>query len=199
MKEFIEEIAKGAGKILMDNFGKLKNIERKGVRDIVTNVDKLSEKYIIEKIKERYPDHAVLGEESGKSGGSDKLWIIDPLDGTKNYSIRNPFFNVAIAFSQKGEVTNAGVYLPFMDEFYYAEKGKGATMNNEPIKVSDVSELKDGFIQFCHGQSDIGIKNISKIYTHLRPKVLALRQQGAAEAELCFVAAGRTPVYFIKK
>ncbi len=199
MKEFIEEIAKGAGEILLENFGKLKHVKSKGVRDIVTNVDKLSEDFIISKIKEKFPNHSILGEESGEIKGekSDKLWIIDPLDGTKNYSVRNPFFNVSIAYAENKEVKHAGVYVPFLDEFFYAEKGKGATMNDKPIKISDTSELKNSFVQFCNGHTDEAIKNISKIFTHIRPKVLALRQQGAGAMEMCYVAAGRAPAYFM--
>ena len=197
IENFIEKTAKGAGKILMKHFGKLKHIEPKGRRDVVTEADKLSEKFIISQIKKKFPNHAILGEETGMHGKSKNLWVIDPLDGTKNYSIRNPFFNVSIAFLQNGEITNAGVYAPFLDEFYYAEKGKGATLNKKRIHVSDVSDLKNSFVQFCRGVSNKAIRNCSKIYSHLLPKVLALRQQGAAELEMCFVAAGRTPVYYM--
>ena len=197
MKEFMEQIAKGAGEILMENFGKLKHIEHKGARDIVTNVDKLVEEFIISKIKEKFPEHAILGEESGKQGDSEKMWIIDPLDGTKNYSIRNPFFNVSIAYAENKDVKHAAIYIPFLDEFFYAEKGKGATLNNKPIQVSDVPDLKNSFVQFCNGMSDKAIENISKIFTHIRPKVLALRQQGAGAMEMCYVAAGRAPIYFM--
>ncbi len=197
MELFIKQVAKGAGRILMKHIGKLKHIEQKGRIDVVTEADKLSEKFIISQIKKKFPEHAVLGEETGMHGKSKNLWVIDPLDGTKNYAIRNPFFNVSIAFMQNREVTHAGVYAPFLDEFYYAEKGKGAKLNGKKIHVSNVSDLKKSFVQFCNGLSNKAIKNISKIFTHLRPKVLALRQQGAAELELCFVAAGRAPVYIM--
>lgn len=197
IEKFIEQTAKGAGKILIEHFGKLKHIESKGRMDLVTEADKLSEKFIISRIKKHFPKDAILGEETGMHGKSKRIWIIDPLDGTKNYAIRNPFFNVAIALVEDGEVTHAGVYAPFLGEFYYAEKGKGAKLNGKKIHVSDVSDLKKSFVQFCNGLSNKAIKNISKIFAQLRPKVLALRQQGAAELELCFVAAGRTPVYFM--
>ena len=86
-----------SGKILIKHFGKLKHIEPKGRRDVVTEADKLSEKFIISQIKNKFPKHSILGEETGIYGKSKNLWVIDPLDGTKNYAIRNPFFNVSIS------------------------------------------------------------------------------------------------------
>jgi len=91
----------------MKHLGKLKHVESKGRRDIVTEADKLSEKYIISQIKKHFPKDAVLGEETGMHGKADRVWVVDPLDGTKNYAIRNPFFNVAIALVENGEVTHA--------------------------------------------------------------------------------------------
>lgn len=134
------EAAKEAGKFLKMNLGKVKNIERKREEiNLVTEIDKGSEKKIIEFIKSKFPNHGILAEESGEtSKTSEYKWIIDPLDGTTNYTHSFPVFCVSIALEYKGEVIIGVVYDPNLDELFYAEKGKGAFLNGKKnLRIKD--------------------------------------------------------------
>lgn len=138
MKELAITAAEEAGKILMENFGKISNIDRKSERELVSNVDIASENRIIEVIKSKYPDHNILCEESEfAETASDYKWIIDPLDGTHNYIHGLSVFGVSIAIEHKDEIVMGVVNLPYNNEIYWAEKGKGAYRNGERIHVSE--------------------------------------------------------------
>ena len=112
------------------------SIETKGKNDFVTEVDKNAEGIIISVIKNAYPEHAFLAEESGQEGENDYLWIIDPLDGTTNFLHGFPHFSVSIALQNKGVLEQAVIYDPLKQELFTASKGKGAQLNNRKIRVS---------------------------------------------------------------
>jgi len=196
MKEFMYSLVKEAGKILRENYDNIKQIDAKSARDIVTNVDKEAEEKIKSMIKEKFPDHAFLGEESGQTGDNPNLWIVDPIDGTKNYAKHISFFNTSIAFSQNKKITHGIIYDPIEDEIFYAEKGKGAFLNDKPIKVSETDELIKSFVCFCRGVGDEAIDNSTRIYRKLAPKLNSLRQFGAAALELGYLAAGRIDAFY---
>jgi myo-inositol-1(or 4)-monophosphatase len=140
MKDLAIKAAREAGKILLENFGRIKRVDAKGVRDLVSNVDIASEIRIIDMIKEQYPAHSILCEESeGSKNESDYKWIIDPLDGTHNYIYGIDIYGISIAIERKGELIIGVIYLPYCDEMYWAEKGKGAYFNGELIRVSSRS------------------------------------------------------------
>ena len=126
---FIFPLAKGAGEIQLAYFrGDDLGIETKSnVYDVVTRADKESEAYIVQAILGRYPGHGILGEEGGVMGteGSDYRWVIDPLDGTTNYSQGLPIFSVSIALQHQGETVVGGVYAPYLGELFWASKGGG--------------------------------------------------------------------------
>ena len=124
----------------MDRVGDI-SIESKGKNDFVTEVDKNAEEIIIYTIKNAYPEHAFLGEETGQRGESDFLWIIDPLDGTTNFLHNFPHFAVSIALQHKGVLEQAVVYDPLKQELFTASKGKGALLNNRKIRVSNKKTL----------------------------------------------------------
>ena len=119
----------------MDRVGDI-SIESKGKNDFVTEVDKNAEEIIIYTIKNAYPEHAFLGEETGQRGESDFLWIIDPLDGTTNFLHNFPHFAVSIALQHKGVLEQAVVYDPLKQELFTASKGEGAYLNDERIRVT---------------------------------------------------------------
>jgi len=148
MKELAITAAKEAGKILLDGFGKIKRVDTKGIRDLVSNVDIASEKKIIETIKTRYPDHNILCEESDSHiTNSDYKWIIDPLDGTHNYIYGLSTYGVSIALEYKGELVLGVIYVPYSNEMFWAERGKGAYLNNERLRVSD-RKLDEAMVVF---------------------------------------------------
>ena len=197
LKDFVEEVIKEAGEIISQKYTQTFKVQAKGSRDVVTEVDKSVEKFISQKIKEKFPEHAILGEESGKYGESDSLWIIDPLDGTKNFVTHTPFFNIAIAYLEKGEPVLAMVYNPITKELFYAEKGKGALLNGESIHVSETDKLLDSSVYFCRGLTEKALERSAKFYSKLIKETRSLRQMGSAELELCYVAAGRIEAFYI--
>jgi len=147
MKSLMLKAAKAAGKILMKNYGKVKFIKVKDQESYVTNVDLESEKFIISTIRKKYPEHDIVSEESGRlNKKSDYRWYIDPLDGTHNYIHKLPMFGVSIGLEYKGKIILGAICLPYFDELYVAEKGKGAFLNGKRLKVSNRKELKKSFI-----------------------------------------------------
>ena len=137
--DFIFPLAKGAGEIQLAYFrGNDLGIETKSnAYDVVTRADKESEAYIVQAILGRYPGHGILGEEGGVMGtaGSDYRWVIDPLDGTTNYSQGLPIFSVSIALQHKGETVAGVVYAPYLGELFWASKGGGAYMKSRSGEV----------------------------------------------------------------
>lgn len=191
--EFTTKTAKECGEILMQYYDKpdLK-FERKGYNDPATEADLASEKHAINAIREAYPDHAILAEESGKSDKeSDYVWIIDPLDGTSNFKHSLPIFCVSIGLEYKGEIICGAVYNPRTDEMFSAEKGKGAYLNGKPIKVTDretkeFSAVATGFAP----KPEIIEKNLPNFNNFMKEGFL-IRRLGAAAIDLCYTACGR--------
>ncbi len=195
MLQVAVDAALEAGKFLIANVGKIKSIERKGGQEtnLVTEVDKKAEQIIIGRIKEKYPDHDFLGEESGSAKiTSDYRWIIDPLDGTINYTHGVPVICVSIALEHNGEIEVGVVYDPNLNELFTAEKGKGARLNNQKIQVSKTTRLIESLIVtgFPYDIRD----NPDPVLSHFRnflTEAQALRRPGSAAMDLCYVSAGR--------
>lgn len=141
MKAILSEALLVAGKIQKENFSKVHEISvKESISSIVTEVDVASEKCIMDVIRRHFPDHNLLGEESGLiDNHSDYTWVIDPLDGTSNYAAGIPWFGVLIAVFKKKEPVVAGAYLPMQDVLYCAEKGKGCFIDNHKTTMQTVS------------------------------------------------------------
>lgn len=196
MKELAIHAAKEAGKILMENFHKKHQVSVKAFNEIVTEVDVMAEKKIISILREKFPDHQILAEESGlEKTDSEYQWIIDPLDGTKNYSIRHPFFNVSIGLVKSKEIILGVVYAPVTDELYVAEKGKGSFLNGEKISVSDNNDFSKTFVTYCHGKQKKDIEEILAIMKETRLDVQEMTRFKASALELAYLAAGRVDVF----
>jgi myo-inositol-1(or 4)-monophosphatase len=197
---------KSAGKVLMKEY---KNFNRKTVKlkshhEILTKCDLMSEEIIIKEIKKNFPHHQILSEEMGKlKDNSDYLWIVDPLDGSTNFSIHNPLWAVSIALAhltpypllkkereKNFEIILGVIYAPFLDELYVTEKDKGAYLNSEKLKVSSIKEGKI-INTFCHGREIKHIKKAITYYSKQKLKELDCRQFGSAALELAYVASGR--------
>jgi myo-inositol-1(or 4)-monophosphatase len=195
MLQIAIEAAIEAGKFLRTNVGKIRQIEYKEgqVTNLVTEIDKNSEKLIIGRIKDKYPDHDFLAEESGAADiKSEFRWIIDPLDGTVNYTHGLPIFCVSIALERKGEIILGVVYDPSMDELFTAEKGKGAWLNKQRLEVSKATNLIKSLV--VTGFPYTVNENPEPDITHFRNFVVesqAVRRLGSAALDLCYVASGR--------
>jgi len=192
--------ARLAGEVILDNLGRIskKEIGRKQTADFVTRIDRESEKIIIDTIKESFPDHFFLAEESVKEDKTEGYrWIIDPLDGTTNYIHRYPVFSVSIAQEYKSEVILGVIYDPLREELFTAEKGKGAFLNKQPIKVSEVSSLKDSLITTGFPFRSKGfIDMYLKLFKNVFHKVSDLRRAGSAALDLAYLACGRCEGFF---
>jgi myo-inositol-1(or 4)-monophosphatase len=193
-KKVMSQAADEAAKILTENFGKDFEIGRKrDYNDLVTEIDKKSEAKITEIVHKYFPDHNVLGEEGGDlKMKSDYVWIVDPIDGTINYTHALPIFCVSIALEINKEVVLGVVQLPMTGEKFFAEKGKGAYLNDKKIIVSDTEYLRDSLLVtgFPYGAKD----NMDHCIDHFVNFVklgLPIRRLGSAAADICYLACGR--------
>lgn len=187
LKLIIEAVRK-AGKIVKDGYGQALEITVKGDhRNIATQIDQASEKAIIETLQAAsgYP---ILAEESGKSGElGDTFWVIDPLDGTTNFSRGIPFFSVSVALVKNGQVVCGATLNPLTGDLYYGEKGKGAYLNDNPIKVSERTE--GAIIILNQGYSEEASLKYREATEKLGP-LFTLRRIGSSCLEYCLVASG---------
>jgi len=182
----------------LENFKKEKELlsMRTTSKEAATRYDNESDKLIIEEIRNKYPEHNILTEESGlEDKNSDYLWIVDSLDGTGNFANYNPLFSVCIALLKNKELKLGAIYAPAIDEFYFAEKSKGAFLNNERISVSEVSSLEKSYIIFCEG-AEKDRQRTSKIMNKIYPQVTDHRKIGSAGVETGWVASGKVDGYW---
>jgi myo-inositol-1(or 4)-monophosphatase len=201
MKNFISKLTKKAGKKLLTFFKRDKGLIklRATSKQAATKYDKIIDRFLIKEIRKKYPKHNILTEESGfLKGDSDYLWIIDSLDGTGNFANHNPLFSICIALLYKKEFKLGIVYAPALDEFYFAEKNKGAFLNGRRIKVSNVSNLSESYLVYCEG-NEKDKNRFSKLLSSLYPKITDIRKIGSAGIEMAWVAAGKIDAYFTTK
>jgi len=168
------------------------SIESKGKNDFVTEVDKNAEEIIINTIKNAYPNHAFLAEETGLSGEGDFLWIIDPLDGTTNFLHGFPHFAVSIALQHKGVLDQAVIYDPLKQELFTASKGTGALLNNKKIRVTSKKSLDGALLGtgFPYN-NEKAVTHFIKSFKAFFPNVAGIRRAGVASLDLAYVACGR--------
>ncbi len=200
MIDIAKEAARAAGKILKENYGKLDPtaVRQKTVNDFISFVDEQSEEKIISLIKDTYPDHSFLAEESGlQENDKSYQWIIDPLDGTTNYIHQIPVFAVSIGLKFKDELILGVIYNPINNEMFWAEIDRGAFLNDRPIRVTDKNDMSQCLIA-------TGFPFKAK---HLLPEYLqafanifnvsrGMRRLGAAAIDLAYVAAGRFDAFW---
>jgi len=201
LKRVALKAVKEGGAILMKYFGKIKSIDYKGEINLVTEADQRSEEVILSIIKDSYPNHRILAEETGESGNSSSFkWIIDPLDGTTNYAHGYPCFCVSLAIEYEEEVLYGAVYDPVKDELFTAEKGKGAFINGKAIKTSSTKQLDQSLLctGFPYDVRDDMDSNILNFRTFLM-KAQAVRRDGSAALDLCHTAAGRFDGFWEQK
>ena len=193
LKETAVNAALVAGRLLRGRLGMAGKVEFKGDVDIVTEMDRISEARIIEEIRKNFPGHGILTEESAEiSSASGQRWIIDPIDGTTNYSHGFPFFCVSIAFEDSGTVLLGVVYDPMLDELFIAEKGKGATLNGSPVRVSSTDKLDRSLLAtgFPYDLRTSENNNLDHFY-NFAVRAQAIRRAGSAALDMCYIACGR--------
>lgn len=195
MLETAIKAAQSAAVILLENFGKIsaRDIREKNKNDFLTFVDEQAEQKIITIIKEKYPQHAILAEESGAHSQShDFQWIIDPLDGTRNYITGIKIFGISIALKYKADIILGVVLDPLREELFWAEKSKGAYLNGKLIQVSNRKSLKNCLLatgfpfkykNFLHPY----LSSFEEIFNNAS----GIRRMGAACIDLAYLATGR--------
>ncbi|HEX8939852.1 MAG TPA: inositol monophosphatase family protein [Candidatus Limnocylindrales bacterium] len=192
--ELAARLAEQAGRLLVERSGRLERIDHKGPRDVVTEVDHLSEALVIEGIHDRFPDDAVLAEESGRTAArgaaapNGRVWIVDPLDGTINYANGIPFYCVALALAVDGEPVVGVVHDPVRGETFSATADGPALLDGEPIAVVHKERLQDLVVTVAVGGSVRRRRAVVK-------QVRAARSMGSAALTLAYVANGRFDVY----
>ncbi|MEY3324754.1 MAG: hypothetical protein RLZ11_1068 [Bacteroidota bacterium] len=174
---------------------------KEGVNNLVTEADHASEKAILSVIKRDFPDHQILAEESGAlSQNSEFKWVIDPIDGTVNFAQGIPLNCVSIGIEHKGVIVMAAVYNPHLNEFFFAEKGKGATLNDKPIRVSQKSVTLHSCLVTGFPYTYINEPNGPlEVFERFVRKGVPVRRLGSAAIDLCWVACGRFDGFFEQK
>jgi myo-inositol-1(or 4)-monophosphatase len=191
--------ARQAGDIMLQALDRLDTIHAtsKGRHDFVTDIDKRSEAKIIDLIKKAYPDHSIVGEESGShKGNAEFVWIIDPLDGTHNYMRGFPHFAVSIGFKQKGKMEHGLVYDPIRQEIFSASRGHGARVNDKRIRVSPTIHLENALIGTGFPVRKMqALPSYLDYFKQLMPEISNIRCSGSAALDLCYVAASRLDAF----
>jgi myo-inositol-1(or 4)-monophosphatase len=163
------------------------------LNNLVTEVDKKAEEAIIDVIRAEFPEHFILSEEAGEmSTGSEYKWIIDPIDGTVNFAHGIPICCISIGLEHNGVMMLGAVFNPFMNELFFAERGKGAFLNNRPLKVSNNNQMESACLVtgFPYRWVEVHMDPISVFERFIRMG-LPVRRLGSAAIDLCWVAAGR--------
>jgi myo-inositol-1(or 4)-monophosphatase len=190
------QAAQKAARGLIRDFGEIEHLQvsKKGTSDFVSNADTNAEKILVYELKKARPNFGFLLEEGGKIEGSDtsNRWIIDPLDGTTNFLHGIPHFSISIALERDGELFAGVVYEPISDQMFIAERGQGAYLNNNRIRVSARRNLEDAI--FATGIPFAGREGHSIFLQQLKaimPETSGIRRFGSAALDLAYVAAGR--------
>lgn len=195
MLNFAIETAREAGQILLEKFGRKIEISMKGETNLVTEADLASEALIVDRIKSKYPKHSLLAEESGHTasidGHSSWKWIIDPLDGTTNFAHGYPCFAVTMALEHDGRIVVGVTYDPTRDEMFAAERGRGVSLNNKPIRVSETRHLKDSLLVTGFPYELTKRDEVARHLTGFLLGARGVRRDGSAAIDLAYVACGR--------
>ncbi len=191
----------GAAEILRFFNTDFKTSYKEGVNNLVTEADHASEKAIIDVIQKEFPTHQLLGEESGKFiQDSNYKWIIDPIDGTINFAHGIPLNCVSIGIEKDGVIIMGAVYNPHINEFFFAEKGSGATLNDKPITVSKETEVIKSCLCTGFPYTYLNLPNGPiEIFEKLIKKGVPVRRIGSAAIDLCWVACGRFDGFYEHK
>jgi len=191
--EIAEQACRVAGQLQRDGLKRARQIEFKGSINLVTDVDKACEKEIVDLLQGKFPHHDILAEEgSGRRKDSEYKWIIDPLDGTTNYAHGYKLFCISIALEYRGEIIVGAVYEPNRDEMFLAEQRNGARLNGEKIQVSEVADLNHAMLAtgFAYNVRETKNNNLDHFQKFLM-KAQAIRRDGVAAIDLCYIADGR--------
>jgi myo-inositol-1(or 4)-monophosphatase len=192
------EAAHAAGQIIMESYYRPVEVRIKGLRDLVTEVDLAAQEAIVSLLTARFPGHTILAEEDLGSleEAGEYTWIVDPLDGTTNYTFRLPIFSVSVGLAHRGEPMLGVVYDPVRDHLFHAQVGQGAFLNGMPLRVAEREELIGTLIGFDWAREPDLRETLLHILNHVAPRVGTVRALGSAALGPCYVATGWLDAYF---
>lgn len=190
--------ARAAGNFIMRSMNHIDQlqIEKKGRSDFVTRVDRGAEAEIIKIIRRAYPQHAILGEETGADGDSDTVWIIDPLDGTTNFLHGIPHFAVSIGIQVRGKLEHGVIYAPSTQDLYTATRGSGAVLNNRKIRVSNAKDMESALFGTGVPINPDLLDTYLPTMRAIAGNSAGIRRAGSAALDLAYVACGRLDGYW---
>ena len=200
-EQAVAAIARKAGAVLMNHYGKLapEDVSIKGglSRDLVTVADKAAEAVIIEELQREFPGIGILTEESGSVSEGTGRFVIDPLDGTTNFSQRLQHFGVSIAYEEQGEPVTGVIYAPYFDDMFCATKDNGATLNGDAIRVTSRTDPAELFVATGFACVRAGYEqNNASNFTTMLTAVRAVRRLGACSLDMCYTACGIFDAYW---
>jgi myo-inositol-1(or 4)-monophosphatase len=195
----LEQVVREAGLIALAHFKDLKNLEvnKKSPRDFVTEADVAVEAFLKETLTRQYPDFGFWGEESGQSANQSSRWIVDPIDGTHSFSRGQYFWSISVALEINQELIIGAVYAPALNDYYMAEKDKGAWKNGVAITVSSESSLANAMVAtgFACLRSYLTDNNLER-FGRIAQKTTGQRRFGSAAMDLCLVADGQVDAFW---
>lgn len=192
-------IAREAGEVVRQGFGNVQRLDFKGAVNPVTETDTAAEALILARLRAAFPDHAILGEETGGSPWNvpGPIWLVDPLDGTNNFAHGFPHFAVSLGLMIGGELQVGVVYDPLRDELFAAQRGAGATLNGAPIHVTSVARLADAFLATGFGYNRrVAADNNTRMLDYFLRRSQGVRRAGSAALDMAYVACGRFDGYW---
>lgn len=195
----LEKTVREAGLIALNYFKNLKDVEvsKKSARDFVTEADVAVEAFLKKTLSEQYPEFGFWGEESGQSDNQSSRWIVDPIDGTHSFSKGQYYWALSVALEIEQELIMGAVYAPALDDYYSAEKGRGAWKNGHPIKVSTETQLADAMV--CTGFACLRnylTENNLERFARIAQNTTGQRRFGSAALDLCLVADGQLDAFW---
>jgi myo-inositol-1(or 4)-monophosphatase len=195
----LEQIIREAGALALRYFNDLKNtqIQQKAPRDFVTAADIAVENFLKEKLTQQYPQFGFWGEESGQSNNQSQRWIVDPIDGTHSFAKAQYFWSISVALEIDGEMVFGAIYVPAVNDYYSAEKGKGAWKNGVMTQVSTEATLADAMVAtgFACLRSYLEANNLAR-FCRIAQQTTGQRRFGSAAMDLCMVADGQVDAYW---
>ena len=191
-----ENAARRAGELVLSRFRSDVEVSLKGRANVVTDADLASERVILDYVQEEYPDFGILSEESDPvPGASPYTWVVDPIDGTRNFAEGIPHFCIVVAIANGDEVVAGVTYDPVRDELFSAQKGAGAFLDGQPIRISDRRNIDEAILGFDLGYDFGQAKHLVEMVAGIWPQISGYRLMGSSAMTIAYTAAGRIDLY----
>ena len=191
-----ENAARQAGSLVLERFRSDVEVSLKGRANVVTDADLASERLILDYVRQEYPDFGILSEESAPvAGSSPYTWVVDPIDGTRNFAEGIPHFCIVVAIADGDQVVAGVTYDPIRDELFSAQLGAGAHLNGQPIRISDRQNIDEALMGFDLGYDFGQAKHLMDMVAGIWPQISGYRLMGSSAMSIAYTAAGRIDLY----